>query len=202
MALVEEADPELNSVEGGPANTRSDVIGAGVSLVREAATRTTAARGPNATWSDDVVEAFFRIRYKRLSSHFKNTKETKRIKYAWSVLASTLSVNRHKVFTDQQCQAEMKNMKQKWTSARAEERQTGNGGPVRRPNHFCIMKDYWGDATGMNNRPHLSTEDTDTIAAAREASGATSLPSSPDSRSRRINIARGSLYQALEAQPR
>ncbi|ETM98288.1 hypothetical protein F442_04383 [Phytophthora nicotianae P10297] len=84
----------------------------------------------------------------------------------------------------------MKNMKQKWTSARAEERQTGNGGPVRRPNHFCIMKDYWGDATGMNNRPHLSTEDTDTIAAAREASGATSLPSSPDSRSRRT-VAKG-----------
>ncbi|EEY66762.1 uncharacterized protein PITG_17322 [Phytophthora infestans T30-4] len=25
------------------------------------------------------------------------------------------------------------------------------------------MKDYWGDATGMNSRPYLSTEDSDTI---------------------------------------
>ncbi|KAI9997356.1 hypothetical protein PInf_001152 [Phytophthora infestans] len=31
------------------------------------------------------------------------------------------------------------------------------------------MKDYWGDATGMNNRPHLSAEAMDTIAAACDA---------------------------------
>ncbi|ETI45406.1 hypothetical protein F443_10002 [Phytophthora nicotianae P1569] len=105
-----------------------------------------------------------RRRRRVFQASFKNTKDTKRIKYAWSVLASTLSVNRHKVFTDQHYQA--KNMKQKWASAREEEGQTGNGGPVRRSNHFCIMEVYWDDATGMNNSPHLSTEDTDTIAAA------------------------------------
>ncbi|EGZ13700.1 hypothetical protein PHYSODRAFT_512200 [Phytophthora sojae] len=66
----------------------------------------------------------------------------------------------------------MKNMKQKWASVREAEGRTGNDGPVRRPNHYSIMKDYWGDATGMNNRPHLSTEDPDTIAAAGDAARA------------------------------
>ncbi|KAF4046432.1 hypothetical protein GN244_ATG00817 [Phytophthora infestans] len=42
------------------------------------------------------------------------------------------------------------------------------------------MKDYWGDATGMNNRPHLSAENMDTIAAACDAVIVTSeTPASP-----------------------
>ncbi|EEY57119.1 uncharacterized protein PITG_10927 [Phytophthora infestans T30-4] len=75
------------------------------------------------------------------------------------------------LFTDQQCQTRyiMKNMKTKWASAREDEGRTGNCGPIRRPKHYSIMKDYWGDATGMNNRPHLSAENMDTIAAACDA---------------------------------
>ncbi|EEY69802.1 uncharacterized protein PITG_06299 [Phytophthora infestans T30-4] len=57
----------------------------------------------------------------------------------------------------------MQNMKSKWASAREAEGRTGNGGPVRHPKHYTIMKDYWRDATGMNNRPYLSTEDSDII---------------------------------------
>ncbi|EGZ22779.1 hypothetical protein PHYSODRAFT_486298 [Phytophthora sojae] len=63
-------------------------------------------------------------------------------------------------------------MKQKWATAREAEGRTGNDGPVRRPNHYSIMKDYWGDATRMNNRPHISTEDPDTTAAAGDAASA------------------------------
>ncbi|POM79086.1 Hypothetical protein PHPALM_3302 [Phytophthora palmivora] len=59
----------------------------------------------------------------------------------------------------------------------------GNNGPVRRQNHYSIMKDYWGDAAGMNNRPHLSTEDPDTIAATGDAASddvaASATPASP-----------------------
>ncbi|POM66476.1 Hypothetical protein PHPALM_17660 [Phytophthora palmivora] len=77
----------------------------------------------------------------------------------------------------------MKNMKQKWASACEAEARTGNNGPVRRQNHYSIMKDYWGDAAGMNNRPHLSTEDPSTIAAAGDAASddvaASATPASP-----------------------
>ncbi|EGZ11820.1 hypothetical protein PHYSODRAFT_336314 [Phytophthora sojae] len=66
-----------------------------------------ASTRPAASWSDDDVSGFFRLRYAELADNFKNTKDTKRIKYAWAVLASTLSVNQSKVFTDQQCQPEI-----------------------------------------------------------------------------------------------
>ncbi|POM81251.1 Hypothetical protein PHPALM_807 [Phytophthora palmivora] len=118
-----------------------------------------AATRPAASWSDDDVSELFRLRYAELVDNFKNTKDTKRIKYAWAVLASTLSVNQSKVSTDQQCQS-------KWASAREAEGRTGT---TRRPNRYSSMKYYWGDATGMNNRPHLSTEDPDTISPQKSA---------------------------------
>ncbi|GMF36193.1 unnamed protein product [Phytophthora fragariaefolia] len=60
-----------------------------------------------ASWNDEDVEELFCLRYKELDGRFKNTKDTKRTKFAWSMLASTLSVNQSKVFTDQQCQAKL-----------------------------------------------------------------------------------------------
>ncbi|GMF23420.1 unnamed protein product [Phytophthora fragariaefolia] len=59
----------------------------------------------SASWSDHDVAELFRLPYLELAAYFKSTKVTKRIKYAWAVLASTLSVSQSKVFTDQQCQA-------------------------------------------------------------------------------------------------
>ncbi|KAF4142034.1 Myb/SANT-like DNA-binding domain, partial [Phytophthora infestans] len=157
-------DADISGAEGGTA-----------ALPRE---RDAQATKTTASWSDEDVEELFRLRYKGLVNRFKNTRDTKRIKYAWALLASTLSVNQGKVFTDQQCQAKMKNMKSKWASAREAEGRTGNGGPVRPPKHYTIMKDYWGDATGMNNRPYLSTEDSDIILTVCEAaSGDASMTS-------------------------
>ncbi|GMF23421.1 unnamed protein product [Phytophthora fragariaefolia] len=71
-------------------------------------------------------------------------------------------------------------MKQKRASAREAESRAGNDGPVRLPNHYSIMKDYWGDATGMNNRPHFSIEDQDTITVAAAVVSAEVLDSEAD----------------------
>ncbi|KAF4136229.1 hypothetical protein GN958_ATG14570, partial [Phytophthora infestans] len=119
--------------------------GSSESLTVPATTDDTRAR--DMTTIDEDLKALFRIRYKELAKHFKKTTNTKRIIYVWVALASTLSVQWSKMFTDQQCQIKGR---------------TGNCGPIRRPKHYLIMKDSWGDTTGMNNRPHLITEDMDT----------------------------------------
>ncbi|GMF20623.1 unnamed protein product [Phytophthora fragariaefolia] len=58
---------------------------------------------PTAPWSDHDVTELFRLRYLELAECFKSTKDTKRIKYAWAVLASTLSVIQSMVLTDKKC---------------------------------------------------------------------------------------------------
>ncbi|GMF23422.1 unnamed protein product [Phytophthora fragariaefolia] len=60
-----------------------------------------------ASWNDEDVEELFRLRYKELDGRFKNMKDTKRIKFAWSMLACTLSVSQSKVFTAKQRQAKV-----------------------------------------------------------------------------------------------
>ncbi|KAE9357062.1 hypothetical protein PF008_g3334 [Phytophthora fragariae] len=188
IALLDESTASLHQTQSGAGELMSG-SGLAVTAARQSAPTEASLAGTGqdgtakstASWNDEDVEELFRLRYKVLDGRFKNTKDTKRIKFAWSVLASTLSVNQSKVFTDQQCQSKMKNVKQKWASTRAAVGRTGNDGPIRRPNHYSTIKNYWGEATGMKNRPHLSTEDSDTIAAAGDSASisAASLPSTP-----------------------
>ncbi|KAE8909781.1 hypothetical protein PF005_g5924 [Phytophthora fragariae] len=114
IALLDESTASLHQTQSGAGELMSG-SGLAVTAARQSAPTEASLAGTGqdgtakstASWNDEDVEELFRLRYKVLDGRFKNTKDTKRIKFAWSVLASTLSVNQSKVFTDQQCQSKV-----------------------------------------------------------------------------------------------
>jgi hypothetical protein len=63
----------------------------------------------------------------------------------------------------------MRNMKQRWSTARKAATETGNQPAPREPKHMDVMAEYWADSAGMGNVSLLSTLEADATDICQEA---------------------------------
>ncbi|KAG9406203.1 hypothetical protein AC1031_020407 [Aphanomyces cochlioides] len=113
-----------------------------------------------AVWCDISVALMFKLRYKSPLSLRFQTRNNNDKGLAYGLLASELSVDMRRVFTQRQVKDKLAKMKSEWSKSNpSTPLPTGNDSARFVPAHYDVMLEYWGDKDGYRRESLMTTDD-------------------------------------------